>query len=463
MWDKLAPDERTADDAFSIPPFYNNTPAMRKQFARVYNSITLTDKRVAEVLARLKKDKLTDSTIIFFFSDHGEGIPRGKTNGIDLGYRVPFIIWVPPMFRNLTPAHISGTNNELLDFEDLAPTLINLAGGTVPEHMKGRIIMGASKKASPDYIELSTDRSDNGIDMVRSITDGRYIYSRNYLSFIPELRYINYMEIAEIKKIMRQDLRDGKLNDMQQQYFLPRPAEFLFDTKTDIWETKNLVDDLSYKGTLNLMRKRLDSSMKASRDVMLLPEYELASLAAQKQDAYSYHLSDAYRFDEIYNAASLSGFRSKDIAAKQISLLTHTNKIVRYWAALGLRSQEGVTLNNYKKELFKALNDTYAPVAITAAATSYNLFADSASANVLRKAIRSNEEHIALMAINYLLYTKHPEPFVDAVIDARTNTIDEEGYVKWAAQDFLSRLGLMENKRNKDNPGRNNKRAKRRS
>jgi len=201
--------ERIADNDFDMPPFYYDSPEMRKQFARVYNSIVLTDNKIGELLQRLERDNLKDSTIIFFYADHGEGIPRGKTNGINLGYRVPFIIWFPEIYKHLSPWGSGGVvTDELTTFEDLATSLISLAGGKIPGHLTGRILLGENRSMPADHLILSSDRSDNGIDMIRTVTDGRYIYSRNFMPFMPELRYIRYMEIAEIKQQMRKDLAD---------------------------------------------------------------------------------------------------------------------------------------------------------------------------------------------------------------------------------------------------------------
>ena len=102
---------------------------------------------------------------------------------------------------------------------------------------------------------LSSDRSDNGIDMVRTVTDGRFIYSRNFLPFINEARYIRYMEISEIKQQMRKDLAENKLNELQKSLFEPRPAEFLFDIENDLWETTNLAENPEYQPVLDKMRK----------------------------------------------------------------------------------------------------------------------------------------------------------------------------------------------------------------
>ncbi|MFH6991737.1 sulfatase-like hydrolase/transferase [Flavobacterium sp. FlaQc-48] len=69
----------------------------------MYNSISLADYQIGKILQRLKKDNLMDSTIIILYADHGEAMPRGKTNGIDLGYRVPFILYIAPMYSSLSP------------------------------------------------------------------------------------------------------------------------------------------------------------------------------------------------------------------------------------------------------------------------------------------------------------------------------------------------------------------------
>src|SRR5690606_7970333 len=125
-----------------------------------YNSIKLTDNRIGELLARLEKDNLIDSTIIFFYADHGEGMPRGKTNGINYGYRVPFIVWFPEMYKHLSPWGTEGmVTDELIDFTDLAPTLISLAGGEIPEHLEGRSFLGKKRSEPVKSLHLSSDRS----------------------------------------------------------------------------------------------------------------------------------------------------------------------------------------------------------------------------------------------------------------------------------------------------------------
>ena len=443
--DKLSVNDRIGENDFDMPPFYKDTPEMRKQFARVYNSIKLTDNNIGDLLTRLEKDHLKDSTIIFFYADHGEGIPRGKTNGINLGYRVPFIIWFPERYKHLSPWGKSGAvTDELVDFEDLAPTLISLAGGKVPDHMTGRRLFGDNRSQPADHMVLSSDRADNGIDMIRSVTNGRFMYSRIFLPFMPEVRYIRYVQIAEITQLMKKDLVDNELNPLQKSLFEERPAEFLFDIEKDSWETKNLANDPDYSKVLKQMRNQLKTEILHSRDVMFLPEYEMG-LLSESSTPYEFRLDDKkYPLAEIYQAASLAGFRGKDITTQQIDLLKNSNKIIRYWAIVGLQSQSRSQLRSVSKAIISAMNDQYPPVALTAAAIACQNFKDNNAEENLKKFCASENMDLALMAINNLIYTTNKQPFIDTIQAVRMKKKADYN-VKAACLDFLGSLGLVPN------------------
>jgi arylsulfatase A-like enzyme len=443
----LAPEERIGDNDFEMPPFYLDSPEMRKQFARVYNAIKLTDNRIGDLLARLEKDNLKDSTIIFFYSDHGEGMPRGKTNGINYGYRVPFIVWFPEMYKHLSPWGTGGVvTSELVDFTDLAPTLISLAGGEIPEHLEGRPFMGKKRSEPVNHLNLSSDRSDNGIDMVRTVTDGRFVYSRNFMPYIYEARYIRYMEIGEIKQQMRKDLAENKLNALQKSLFEPRPPEFLFDIENDLWETKNLAGVPEFQPVLEKMRRLLKEEVLQSRDVMFLPEYEIG-LLSETTTAFEFRLdTEKYLLDKIYEAASLAGFRGKEIAEQQIELLSNENPVIRYWAILGLRSQKPEILEQFSEKILAAMNDEYPPAAVLASAIAYGMFNDKTAEENLKKFCTHENLDISLMAVYSLLYVdpEQREPFVETVWKVRE--MDDRNYnVRAACMDVLGSLGLVPN------------------
>ena len=96
---RLAPNERHDPAALVLPPYYPDTPAVRKDWARYYNCITAMDTWVADRLAELDEAGLADDTIVIFWSDHGVGLPRAKRWLYDSGIHVPLIIRIPEKFR----------------------------------------------------------------------------------------------------------------------------------------------------------------------------------------------------------------------------------------------------------------------------------------------------------------------------------------------------------------------------
>lgn len=445
VWNQLPEETRIADDAFEMPPIYKNSPEMRKQMARVYNSIALTDIRIGQLLERLGKDGLRDDTIIFFYADHGEGMPRGKTNGIDYGYRVPLVIWFPEKYKQLNPWKTSGgTVDELINFESLAPTVLSLAGAESPDYYKGRAILGEDRISSPDYLLLSSDRADNGPDLVRTITDGRYVYSRNFMPYLPQLRYIRYLEIGDIVKQIRSDHKNQLLDSLQESILIPRPPEFLFDIKKDQWETKNLVDSPEHKDILKAMRKQLNNDLHKAKDVHFLPEYELGEIEKTTTPYEFRESDDRYPFDNIYAAAALSGKRDASTLKEEVQLLKSDNPIIRYWAVTGLQSHPKENLKSFKKDIEKAMEDSYPPVAVLASAMAYDHFGNKEAGQKLKQFCKSDNMHLALLALNSILYFDEKQSFLGTVREVQ-ELPDRNYNVKAACMDYLGILGLVEN------------------
>ncbi len=420
----LGPEQQIGDDAFDMPPFLKDSPEMRKQFARVYNSIRLTDKKIGELLKRLEDDGLREDTILFCYADHGEGIPRAKQNGINMAYQIPFIISIPEKWQHLSAWGEPGSvTDELVSFEDLGPTLISLAGGTIPETMNGRILMGEDRSPPTDHLVLSADRSGDGIDLMRGVTDGEYFYARNFMAFMPEERYKTYSEISEIMQQMRDDLGHGKLDALQESLFVPRPAEYLFNIKEDPWETNNLASDPAQQKRLQQMRQQLQDELVSKRDVLLLPEYDI-ELISKDGTAYEFRLDDNnYPIKEVYAAASLSGFRGADITKQQVALLSSPSRFVRYWGALGLLSQSKQDLAPYEAEISAVMDDAYPPAGVTAAVVAWNAFGSQAAEQKVKEYLQFENWKINLRTLNYLFYSDQLEVFVGAIDELRVRSI----------------------------------------
>ena len=133
------------------------------------------DKQVGVILNELEEDGLLESTIVFFYSDHGGPLPRQKRLLYDSGIQVPLIIRYPGKWR------AGEIDDQLISFVDFKSTTLSLAGIQPPSYVDGRAFVGEFADASPrTYIHAAADRFDNEYDTIRAVRDARFKYLRNY-------------------------------------------------------------------------------------------------------------------------------------------------------------------------------------------------------------------------------------------------------------------------------------------
>ena len=78
-----------------------------------------------------------------------------------------------------------GSSNRLVGFVDFAPTMLSLSGVTIPDYYHGHAFAGDQQTEDPPYSFGFRGRMDERPDFVRSITDGRYLYMRNFYRHLP--------------------------------------------------------------------------------------------------------------------------------------------------------------------------------------------------------------------------------------------------------------------------------------
>lgn len=267
-------------DSVIVPPYYPDNAIIRKDIARFLTNVNLMDKQVGEILQKLKDDGLYDNTIIFFYSDHGDGLPFVKRELYDRGLKVPMLIRFPQ-------AKNAGTvDNQLHSFVDFAPTVLSLSNIPIPKYMQGQAFLGKQKsKTTRKYIYAARDRMDSEYDRVRAVSDGRFKYLKNYQPEKPYYQEIKYrLSQKSMQEILR--LKDaGQLNEQQAYWFRnSKLAEELFDTKTDPYEFKNLAKNPAYKTKLTELRQKHFEWVKQFGDLGAIPEKELVASWWQGKD-----------------------------------------------------------------------------------------------------------------------------------------------------------------------------------
>jgi N-sulfoglucosamine sulfohydrolase len=256
-----------------VPPYYPDTPLVRQELARMYDNIADMDTQVGEILKQLDADGLADNTIVFYWSDHGDGVPRSKRSLYDSGLRVPLMIRAPEMI-----AGIGNTVNErLVSMIDLAPTVLALAGVEIPAHLPGRVLIGPrAGPRFPDYVFAARDRMDQEYDMIRSARDERFLYIRNYAPEQPFAGHVIYRNQSDIMQEWLRLQAERALSGAAALWMrTSRPAEELYDTMSDPHQIRNLAAEMPHRETLDRMRTALTDWMARTNDQGLLNEAEM--------------------------------------------------------------------------------------------------------------------------------------------------------------------------------------------
>lgn len=384
-----------------VPAYQPDTPEVRRDWAQYYDRMTEMDAQAGKVLDQLEEDGLLDSTIVFYYGDHGSGMPRSKRWPFDSGLRVPLLVHVPEKFQSLAPPdyQVGGVSDQLVAFVDLAPTVIRMAGATPPDNMQGIAFAGAQPGEPKKYLFGYRGRMDERIDMVRSVTDGRYVYMRHFYPDRPFLKHIDYMFQTPTTAIWKQMFDEGKLNEVQAKVWQNKPVEELFDRQSDPDEVNNLAGDPAHKAKLDELRSRLKTWMIETKDLGLFPEAEMHRAAAGEAPR-SFALSGEVDFTTLANAAWDATGGHADVQSS-VKLSQHPQGVMRFWAARGL------TLAGETEPLVSMMDDE-SPIVGVAACEGLVVHGDEAQKTMATKQLlelASPDRHghfVAIAALNVI-------------------------------------------------------------
>ncbi len=201
-------------------------PTRRKFAAKVTN----LDDNIGRVLATLEREKLDESTVVIFMTDHG-GDPNyggrntpyraGKATLFEGGVRVPCLMRWPGKFKAGTKSQIVGSAL------DIFPTFASLAKIPIPEGI-------------------------DGIDISQALLDGAKIGPRDlFWELGPH---------AELDRGQWRSLRSGDWKYVQS----PTEGEWLFNLANDPFEKENL--RLKYPERFQKLRARAREQSERYRE-----------------------------------------------------------------------------------------------------------------------------------------------------------------------------------------------------
>ena len=229
-----------------IPPYHPDTPEVRKDWAQYYDRLTKLDTWFGKQLDALKKAGLEEDTIVFFYGDHGSGMPRHKRYVGWSGLHVPLIVHIPEKYKHLRPKdyHAGEASDRIVSFVDLAPTVLSICEIPKKPYYQGHAFLGHQIEASPRYCFGFVGRADEHPDESRSVFDGRYLYLHNFVPSLPQLKGLTYQMETRTTSQWKELFDAGKLNKIQAEpWSAPKATRLLFDLKTDPYEVKNIIQE----------------------------------------------------------------------------------------------------------------------------------------------------------------------------------------------------------------------------
>lgn len=316
-----------------LPASQPDLPEMREDAAIYHDCVSAMDKQVGRLLEDLAKAGLAENTIVFYYSDHGGAMARGKRYLEDSGTRVPMLIRVPKKFRELSPWPSGAVVDEAVAFVDLAPTLLSLVGIEIPRSMQGRAFLGPRRSAPRDVEFLFADRFDETPGMRRAVTDGKYKYIRCFSPHLPGAPFSRYALGQPSWRAWKSAAEAGRLHGYHEDIWqTPQPIESLFDLSQDPWETRNLAEDPAQAERLAALRSRLREIMITTKDTGLVPESMWESLPAGTT-VHAMVQEPAFNHASLVALAFDATAPDRDLTESLVAAFSSPCQVRRYWVA----------------------------------------------------------------------------------------------------------------------------------
>ncbi|MDB4743113.1 sulfatase-like hydrolase/transferase [Planctomicrobium sp.] len=192
-----------------------------------YASVSFVDALVGRLLDELDSLELVDNTIVVLWGDHGWKLGEHnswcKQTNYEIDARVPLIIRVPGAKSN------GKTTDALVEFIDVYPTLCDLAGLPLPEHLEGKSMTSLLSNSNQSFKEaaFSQFRRQNG-----------KVPLMGYAMRTERHRYIEWQD-RRTRKVVATELYDHE-NDSEENINIadqPTNATLLAELSRQMWTT----------------------------------------------------------------------------------------------------------------------------------------------------------------------------------------------------------------------------------
>jgi len=253
----------------TIPPYWVDTPEMRESLTRYYAEITDLDREVGECMKILRETKQEDNTAMIFTTEQGAQYPGCKWTCYENGLNVGFIVRWPGQVK---PGSVS---DAMIHYVDVAPTLVEMAGGEAIKGLDGRTFLGVlrGKTKRHNSVTYGVHTQMNAIGSpptgyaVRSIRAGKWKYIMNLNH---KVTFKNALTQNDKENYWASWVRTAKTDPKAARLvkrYLNRPTEELYDLSKDPHELNNLAGREKQAKVKARLKQQLQDWMTSQGDL----------------------------------------------------------------------------------------------------------------------------------------------------------------------------------------------------
>ena len=247
-----------------LPPNCVDNAKTRSDFCNYLAEIRLFDDEVGMVMSALKEAGADENTFVILLSEQGPQMPFGKWTCYRYGQSSAMIVRYPGKVE------AGSVSDALVQYEDILPTLIEVAGGQQVESLDGisqlDVFLGKETDKRQWVYGMHNNNPEGPIYPIRSIQDKRYKLIENLL---PDSTYYEKHMMSAGNNMWQSWVATAQTNAYAQwlvDRFVTRPAIEFYDHQVDPWELNNLADDPQYAERIELMHRELHRWMEEQGD-----------------------------------------------------------------------------------------------------------------------------------------------------------------------------------------------------
>jgi len=255
-----------------VPPFLPDSPECRDELAQYYQSVSRVDQGVGRLLGVLKESGKYDNTVVIYISDNGVAFPGAKTNLYEPGMRLPCIV------RNPVQRKKGITCNALINYTDLAPTIMDFADALPKKNdFHGRSFKSVLEREKPWGWDVTyASHTFHEITMYYPM---RVVRERRYKLIWNIAHGLDYPFASDLwaASTWQATIEQGEkyYGKRTVDAYIHRPKFELYDLKNDPYEVDNLAGNPRHKGTLTRLQTKLKAFQKRTNDPWIVKwEYE---------------------------------------------------------------------------------------------------------------------------------------------------------------------------------------------